>query len=186
MDTEQSINKSLKEKFGTSISGFQKFRVSWSDYQLEKRLSEYNEFYGSIFVRKVREVKEVPKYPLIRLRWILEKWIPPDPCYTNEVVSAKENGSYECVFIFQDKEGNFLPLNDSAAEIVVKSLLNPNTIGKRTDSSESAMFKEEEDEKERIYNAVLQMYDEILKENKKYPDGTNANKYVDGFKIFVP
>ena len=185
MNDEKTINDNLK-RFGTNISGKQLFRVSWSDKQIEVRRREYNEFYGKLFVRTVRETAECIKYPSIKERWILEKWIPPDSCYTDEVVSARVEGSYECIYIFQDIHTNYLPLNLLVAQIVVKSLLEPGTIGKRTEVSELAMHLSDKKEEADSYESIMELYEDAAKINMKYPDGTSASKNLDGLKIVVP
>jgi hypothetical protein len=186
MDTEQSINNNLKKKFGCNLNGLQLFRVAWSDKQTELRDGEHNEFYGSLFVRTVRGISEHPKYPLIKGRWLLERWIPPDSCYTDQIVSAKGIGSYECVYVFQDANREYLPLNGRVAEIITQSLLYHGTIGKPTDSSDSAAEAADRKEHEVVEQAVKEMYEEEFRKDMKYPDGERDNKYTDGFKIFVP
>ena len=185
MNDEKAINVSLR-RFGTNNYGKALFRVAWSTKQTEIRRREYNEFYGKLFVRTVRETAECLKYPAIKDKWILEKWIPPDACYTDEIVSARREGSYECIYIFQDKNGNYLPLNLIVAQIVVKSLLEPGTIGKRTEVSDLAIHLENKKEYDDSYESIMELYEDVAKVNKKYPDGTSASKNLDGMKIVVP
>ena len=173
--TEKEVNQYLK-RFGSDIKGSQLFRVSWSSSQTEVRKRTYNEFSGKLFLRTVTDTSTCLKYPLIKDKWILEKLIPPDPSYTSEIVSAKENGSYECIYVFQDKGGNYLSLNTKVAEIIVKAITNPGSIGKRTDSSESAQHQEEKKEESLITEDIMNLYEELMKKDKKFPDGSNANK----------
>lgn len=177
MNDEKTINESLKQ-FGKDFKGNSLFRVSFSDKQTEIRRRIYNKYSSSglIFLGEVRETIECKKYPTIKSRWIIEKLVPPDSSYTNEIVSAKENGSYECIYIFQDKNGEFLPLNQRVAEIIIKSILYPGKIGKFTDNSELAQFKEDEKERIMIEENVSTLYEELMKKDMKYPDGSNANK----------
>lgn len=174
MDTEKFINERLQREFGKL------FRVSWSNDQLETRMVENQ----GLIIYSAPQVKR--KYPTIKDRWILERWVPPDPIYTREIVSAKIEGSYECVYIFQDTEGNFLPLNNTVAIMMSKALAYPGTITKNRDTSESAIFEEDTRESKESLEYVQEMYEELLSKDMKYPDGTSSTKYTDGFKIFVP
>lgn len=176
MENVKEINEGLKREFGKNLRGEANFRVSWSNTQTEVRRREYNEFHGELFVRTVRETSECLKYPLIRDRWIIEMWVAPNPVYTDEIVSAREKGSYECIYIFQDKDGQYLPVNELVARIVIKAILNPNEVGQRTDTSDSAALKEGQKDAQKIDEAVAEFYDEFLSKNMKYPDGSNASK----------
>ncbi len=175
MNTEHEINDSLRGEFGTNPSGQQYWRVSWSNKQVEFRKRTYEEHYHGIYLRTITAIEECPKYPLIKERWIIERWIAPDPIYTDEIVSAKEAGSYECIYVFQDKDRNYLPLNLTVAVIVIKSLLSPGTIGRRTDPSETAQIQHEQKEEDTIYEQVMIEYEQLAKKDMKYPDGTRAN-----------
>lgn len=186
MNTEQEINDYLASNFGRNYQGLANFRVAWSDTQREMRRCEYEEQYHGIFLRHIIAMEECKKYPIIKERWILEKLIPPDPCYTKEIVSAQEFGSYECIYIFQDKDKNYLPLNKTVASIIVQSLLEPGSIGKRTDSSELMKFEEEKKEEDNLYNALMDNRELALHKDMKYPDGTRANLNMDGMKVFIP
>ena len=186
MNTEQEINDYLSSTFGKNYQGLANFRVAWSDKQTEVRRVEYEEQYHGIFLRHIIAMEERKKYPIIKERWILERLIPPDPCYTEEIVSAKEQGSYECIYVFQDRERKYLPLNKTVASIVVQAILSPGAIGKRTDTSESAEANERNKEEDLIYQEMMENYELVLHKDKKYADGTRANLNMDGMKVFIP
>lgn len=186
MSLERQINSYLREEFGTTLSGIPSFRVAWSDSQTEIRKGTFERKYKGIYLDTVTLAEERKKYPLIKERWILEKLVPPHSCYTDEIVSAKETGSYECIYIFQDVDSKYLPLNQEVARIIVTAILNPNEVGKRTDSSELAQFTLEKKEEMEVNELVKELYEEALRKDMKYPDGTRANLHTDGMKIFIP
>lgn len=180
MNLEKEINSNLKSKFGTNFRGDSLFRVSWSDSQTEIRKRDYEEFSqnGAIFLRHVHATEECKKYPLIKQRWILEKWVPPSYCYTDEIVSARETGSYECIYIFQDKEGYFLPLNRRVSELICTAILTPGLLGPKTEDSELEQFKEDSLEEQKTKEEVETMYALLAKDSKD-------NKYLDGFTLSI-
>ena len=173
------INKALRD-FGLNFRGELLFRVVFSDEQFEMRRGEFNEFSpsGLIFLRTVETVKKCKKYPVIKGKWILEKWIPPDACYTDEIVSAQGVGTYECIYIFQDIDRNYLEPNYEVTMIIMKSLGIRKNI-----PSELEQDNEIKKEKEDNYQFLQKQREENMKIDMKYPDGTNANKYTDGFFI---
>ncbi len=103
------LNKWLVDHYGKTIDGLPLFKVTWSTGITEKRYGEFHDYMGDIFIRCVREVREVLKYPYAQNRWILEKI----RLVSNEV--QREYGietkfTYEPIYTFQDKDGNYLPL----------------------------------------------------------------------------
>lgn len=121
MDAE-TVNKHLKS-WGLNPYGDPVVRVVWSDNQRELRRGTYNEFYGDIFIRTVTGVKEVPKYSWISERWVLERWYSPEKAFDADLVESN-SGSYEPVYVFQDKAGNFLPLNLRVVELICSAMFN--------------------------------------------------------------
>lgn len=100
------INKKLAENYGKDDLGRPNFRISWSDDQREKRKCRPRIYLGDIFVRQLEneEVQEVPKYPFLHARFVLERL----QYHCNE--ELVENPSYEPIHVFQDKAGNALPV----------------------------------------------------------------------------
>lgn len=118
----KDINRRLTN-FGENSFSQPKWRLVWSDDQLEKRFGEFNEFYGKIFLRNFTGVMEVPKYPHIIHKWILERWMPPELAYHSDLPESNR-GSYEPIYVFADKNNEPLPLNWRVCEIVVDSVEN--------------------------------------------------------------
>ena len=118
MENISAINKRLVELYGKSIDGRPNFRVVFSDTQYEKRFGTFEVCMGNIFLREETCLKEVPKYPYIHGKHVLEELkygdFPDQPFVTS---------SYEPLWTFMDKDGNALyPIWD-AVEVVVVSRL---------------------------------------------------------------
>jgi hypothetical protein len=123
MADELVINRRLKDNYGMSAlhPDKPKYRVVWSTGLTEKRFGEFNDFYGDIFVRSVKAIREVPKYPFDRDRWILERYVrAPNPELDHDGTDR-----YEAIWTFKGPDGEFLPLNYKAIEIIINILENP-------------------------------------------------------------
>lgn len=117
--TIQEINKKLEDYYGKDLYGNPKFRLSWSNFQVEKRKGTFNEFSGDLFVRQTTGVKEVKKYPYIDSRWVLEI-ISPNPY---DDVDTKL--SYEPLWVFQNAHGDYVEPIWRAVNFVITCYLNP-------------------------------------------------------------
>ena len=167
-----SINKRLGV-YGVNSYNEPVFRVVFSDDQTEKRNGVFNEYFGSIFVRQVRGVKEVQKYPWIKRKWILERWAPGELSYHPSLVTDK-NGVYICVYVFQDANGNYLPPIWRAAEIVVKHLLNPRTKSRALAEDREQLEREEKEEVNRIVEELkIQSDEHSTKDSKSYRESAS-------------
>ena len=113
------LNKWLDESFGRTPEGYPYFRLIWSTGITEHRYSEFHDYYGDIFVRAVREVREVLKYPFAQDRWIIERIRPITKEARKLGLQSEGNFCYEEVYIFQDREGNFLPLDRQMVEVAI-------------------------------------------------------------------
>lgn len=106
------INNWLRESYGTTVDGLPLFRLIWNDNTVrEHRFSEFHDHYGEVFLRAVREVREVLKYPYAQNRWILERIQLVDERAKNLGLRSDKPYSYEEIFTFQTKDGKFLPLS---------------------------------------------------------------------------
>lgn len=146
MSETNAINDWLRANYGHTLDGKPIWRLVWSDEQLEKIKDTFTDYQGPIYLRTVTEVREVPKYPFIKGRWMLEKIQFIDLKAEDSFVIDKKF-SYECIFIFQDKFGNILPLNRDVIEIIIYFYLN------RIRSTEQDLSEEErkKDEAEKDY-----------------------------------
>lgn len=103
-----------------------KYQLVWSDSLTEKRFlyEEYEDQYGDICTRLTKKWKELPKYNYISERWVLEMFIPGIYSANPEVLGS-EFGSYEPIFVFEDKHGNFLPPVESVLKRIIFNIENP-------------------------------------------------------------
>lgn len=179
---EHLINRAL-QVYGRAPHGGNNFRVVWSDKQLENRHGTYNEFTGALFVRTFVGVREVPKYPFIKERWVLERWAPPSLAYNPELPDST-HGSYEPVFVYQTENGEYLPLNEEITLKIVQALLHPLMSGDRAsrdrteaENNEAKQYQEDLDlmEEASPYLAgKLHGKEAIIVPEKKYENNTDA------------
>jgi hypothetical protein len=157
------FNQKLAER-GRSLDGRPIWRISWSTSQREKRLGKFSDFYGSIFLREVQEVREVPKYWHNPDRWVLERlcFLPPNAAIHREIVAQLDlditkptvNGSYEPIYFFQDKQGRELPVTEWALEAVMYSL-EFGVKGRVSDSTMREEYIAETDKEAAYFEAEL-------------------------------
>jgi len=135
------INTKLANLFGRGPDNRPNFRVVWSTSQIEKRKGEVDIYYNEIFVRKEWGIHELPKYSMCKDRWVLERLIPLNNPELTEFIG------YEPLFVFQDKDANYLPLAWRPIEVLLHSLFHPD-IKSKSDyiDNENKLKQEEEDE----------------------------------------
>ena len=111
----EKINYQLEREFGKAFNNQPNFRVVWSEDQYEKRKTDRTD---EGFQLLVSEVRLLPKYrQYIHEKYILERLIP--------IVGETDlvvNVNYEPCWVFQDSQGNYLPLRFDACKIVVQTL----------------------------------------------------------------
>lgn len=115
----KSINHKLKRDYGTEISCGDKprFRVVFSEDQYEKRITKFTDD-GLELLRP--EVRTLPKYrQYIKAKYILERLVP-----VGVGTDLVEKVSYEPAWVFQDKNGNYLPPFFRGCIFVIESLFN--------------------------------------------------------------
>lgn len=100
------INKNLLKNHGKAFNGKVWYRLSWTDNEIEKRVGTFNDFYGEIFLRQFKGMREVRKYegPQFRERWVLEKLVFID---NPEVWDLLNEGSYEPIWVFRTADGGY-------------------------------------------------------------------------------
>ena len=114
----ESLNQQLRDLFGIdTVTGLSIWRIVWADDQKEKRKSKYTEA-GIELLYPV--VIQVPKYPHITERFILEKL---------EVLSEKSRAeladgkiSYEPKWTFESNAGAYLPPRLDVCQIVIHTM----------------------------------------------------------------
>lgn len=113
------INDQLISLYGIdTLTGKPMWRVSWSNDQYEKRLTEYTD---SGLQLLIPEVRELPKYQWVKDRWILERLCLIPDINIGELPTERQ--SYECMFPFENAfTGEALPPNLQAAKFVVDTV----------------------------------------------------------------
>jgi hypothetical protein len=114
----KEIHKWLKDQ-GTTVTNKQRYRLIQNTNLTEKRSGEFNDFSesGLIFLRTVRETRETQKYSYIpKFTWILEVFCEgPSP----EIDTSEGGGSYEPLWVFLDKNNNYLEPNLKVVQFIV-------------------------------------------------------------------
>jgi hypothetical protein len=152
METLETINKRLRDFFGTDVTGlYPKYRVVWSDSQRELRKAEFNAFLGNIFLGTRSGVFSLPKYPFIKARHVFEIYCPTD---NPELVEGFKN--YEPIYVFEDKSRSSLSVVWWACERI------GNVLSKGESSGNSLLTEEEEDLK--LYKEYFDILDDTLPE----------------------
>ena len=118
----KTINKYLKT-LGNNPHGEPRVRLIWSEDAKELRYGEFEEFCGPLYLRTFVGVKLCPKYSWIRERYVLERWFPPDVTFDIELPESTK-GSFEPIYVFQDKYGKALPLNLRVVELICQAMFN--------------------------------------------------------------
>lgn len=117
METLETINRRLIDRFGKYLDGQPNYRVVWSEDQIEKRLSNFNHF-GIELLTPI--VIEAPKYrQYIHNKWILERLIEVPIIFQDQ---ALHKLSYEPLWVFEDGKGNALPVKWEVIEIVLDNV----------------------------------------------------------------
>lgn len=117
----QEVNGWLKTTYGCNDAGNQLYRVVFSDSQTEKRFGVFQEHVGKLFLREYRGLKEVPKYPWIKHRWVFERWMPPALVYDPEIPGTAD-GSYEPMQIFEHTDGHEVPVTREICAAIIWNL----------------------------------------------------------------
>jgi hypothetical protein len=122
----EAINRKLKER-GRSLDGRPILRLVFSDDQIEKRVGTFTDWYGHILIRQeYKALRETKKYGYIKGKWILERltYLNPENKIVQEELVEARNGSYEPLYVFQDKDSNPLPVNWQVIERLLWTMEN--------------------------------------------------------------
>ena len=161
------INKRLIDRYGSNLQGQANYRVIFANTQFEKRESIYRDMYKDIiFLREVKEIREVPKYPYATNCYILELLAR---YHGDEVVN--HNG-YEPLFVFRDARGNPLDPIQRVIENILHTLFHPIKV------SPADVDRSEEEQKEKEVEFMMQ----YMENNDPYI----ASMLQDGSAVTVP
>lgn len=114
VESIENINKWLKREYGQEADGSARWRVVWSEDQLEKRLMTHNDMGMQLLNPIVREVK---KYQHISERYVLECQL----AVTGETDLVTPI-SYEPMWTFEDRHGKYLPPRYDACVVIIESV----------------------------------------------------------------
>jgi hypothetical protein len=126
------INQQLRDLYGSDIvTGQSIFRVSWSEDEFEYRYGTYTDFVPgtNIFLRTATEIRYVPKYrQWIHSKHLLERLVLVPELNAHELPGSKT--SYEPLWVFEDKKGDYLPPRLDACKFIIDSVLSAQSIHK--------------------------------------------------------
>lgn len=124
------INQRLIDMYGKDLLDNPIYQVVWSDSEIEKRFSDFDDYVPgtNIFIRRVKEVREVKKYPYLEPQWVLEKLFFNQ--HNTEILDNKtfapRTCTYEPVWVFgHEKNGRAKRPIWRAIELILLSLNNP-------------------------------------------------------------
>lgn len=118
METIETINIRLIDRFGIdTVTGMPIWRVSWSDDQREWRKMDCTP--GGIQLL-YPQVFDVPKYPYICERYVLERLVVVPEINLDEIPNNKL--SYEPMWVFQQADGSYIPPIFSAVEFIIDTV----------------------------------------------------------------
>ena len=149
MDKEY-LDLKLEATYGRDLDNRPKFRIVWSNDCVEKRFGEFTDVSDNgIFLRTVREVREVRKYPWLD-RWMLEKTVPfremsiPNPeLHITEVVYSD---GYECIWKFEHTDGTYQEPNWRAIKLLCHWLVTgqKHTVSDHEEEDRKKLLEEQE------------------------------------------
>ena len=119
----ERINKELIDTFGIDTESVRPiWRIVWSMDQFEWRKGVFEDITpAGIYLRTVEEVRYVPKYrQWIQDKYILERLVPVPEMNKEELPMNKT--SYEPIWTFEDKNGNYLPPKFAACKFIIDSI----------------------------------------------------------------
>lgn len=181
-ETLDTINKHLVNHFGIdTISGIPIWRIVWSEEQFEKRLGTYEDYTkGGIYIRTVTEVREVPKYrQWIQEKYVLERLVVVPIFNENELPTSSV--SYEPIWVFEDRLGNYLPPKFEAAKFVIDTIYSAQYA-----NHSLTKYVDPENTQEKHLEAKRLRVEGIIDELFGDQSSLQGTTYVTGESIIVP
>jgi len=180
-ETINSINQQLVDLFGIdTISGLPIWRIVWSEEQFENRYGTYDDITpGGLYLRTVTEVRLVPKYrQWIQKKYVLERLVVIPEINSDELPDTKI--SFEPLWTFEDKDGNYLPPKLEAAKFIIDTVY-----AAQYSNHNLARYKDPENSQEASIEMKRERVD-ILVEELFGDQSSFANTTVSGETIIVP
>lgn len=114
----ETINKRLLDFFGKFENGEPRYRVVWSEDEIEKVMTNFTK---EGFMLPYEVLSEVPKYrQYIHNKYILERLVPVPAISQRRLCDKKL--SYEPLWVFEDNNGNALPPKWQVITILLDSI----------------------------------------------------------------
>lgn len=177
-ETIDSLNRQLADLYGIDTeSTKQMWRVAWGKDQFEKVYGRFQDFTpNGLFIREVTEVRIVPKYRgyASQERYFLERLVAVPPQDSENLLGAKI--SYEPIWCFEDKNGNYLPPKMEACQFIINTIL-----AVQHGTGNLARYVDNENTPEARSKKVDQIQEELFGDQSSL-QGTS----VSGETIFVP
>lgn len=121
----ETINKRLSHYYGIDTdSGLSIFRVVWSEDQFENQFRTWTDFTPmGLFIREITEQREVKKYldDWCKEKYILERYVLVPLHQQRELCGIQK--SYEPLYVFRDKNNNYLPPTWKATDFVIAGVM---------------------------------------------------------------
>ena len=178
METIESkvINDFLSGHTKVPLTDKPMFKLVWSEDEYELRTGDYaiRDPKTTAIIAYAKKTDIVRKYGAIIERWILEQWYPPEVCQDPELPEACHDGSYEPIFVFEDKFRRPLQLNKLVVEIILSRLGAPSR-------SEAAIRSELRAELDAQDDKIAKMDWDILSD-----EGPLVSQFHDGTAILNP
>jgi len=112
----ERINETLQRQYGSHDDGRPRFRVVWSEDQIEKRWTKYTKEGLELLNPEVVELK---KYQHIKERYVLEQLsVVPDTPDNDLTVKL----SYEPLWTFQDRHEDYLPPRAEVCILIINEI----------------------------------------------------------------
>jgi hypothetical protein len=171
MESLSEINQRLEDYYGKDvIHGLPMYRIVWSHDQFEKRLMDITD--GGIQLL-TPEVRLVPKYRnYIHNKWVLENLVEV-PEFQQKELGTKI--SYEPLFVFETKNGQFLPYKWEAAVFVIDTV--------RAARGHESLFPKyvEPEPEQRAEDRVKKLEEELFGNETEVGDALAHKQGVAGF-----
>lgn len=140
LESIEVLNQRLVDCWGLAESTYARYRIVYSENELETRIEEWEDRTSEgFFIRRVYEARQVPKYR----QWIQNKYVLEQLTIIPEMHrdNIGEKLSYEPVWVFEDKNGNPLPPKWEAIELIITEIMG-NVFG--TEYKGRAKYKDPE------------------------------------------
>jgi hypothetical protein len=172
----EDINYWLERDFGKT-GLYPNWRVVWSEDQFEMVKGRFVTYDNSNNIISTQEgVAQVRKYEYIKEKFILERIMPVPELNREELVGRE--WSYEPLWVFEDKNGNWLPPKMEVCKIVIDSVL------KASARAIGARYKNPEDDQDPI--EVRKMRIDKLQEELFGNETDAGDALAHGSGIVVP